>query len=99
MGIAQRWYEKTALEDNLEATRQNNANAFGMYGLEWDRYAYDQAVANGLYSPVSTGGANPWMGAATGALAGAAAGTQIMPGWGTAIGAVGGAVLGGVGTM
>jgi hypothetical protein len=84
---------------SLQATQQNNNAMYQQYGLQWDRYGYDQAVAHGLYSPTTSAGANPWLGAASGALSGAALGTQVMPGWGTAIGAVGGAVLGGVGSM
>ena len=84
---------------SIRATGLNNEAMYQQYGLEWDRYGYDQAVANGLYSPTSSAGANPWLGAASGALSGAAMGTSVMPGWGTAIGAVGGAVLGGVGSM
>jgi hypothetical protein len=84
---------------NLTATNMNNVASNAQYGMEWDRYAYDLAVANGLYSPVSSAGANPWMGAATGALSGAAMGAQVGGPYGAAIGAVAGGVLGGVGSM
>jgi hypothetical protein len=67
--------------------------------LKVGKHAYDQAVANGLYSSTSASGANPWLGAATCAMSGAAMGATVGGPYGAAIGAVGGAVLGGVGSM
>lgn len=83
---------------SIAATSANNQAQYQQYGYEWDRYAYDQAVANGLYSPIATAGTNPWMGAATGALSGAAAGSVAGP-YGAAAGAVVGGVAGGLGMM
>lgn len=62
----------------------NTSAQFGSYDRQWDRYLYGQAVANGLYSPVSSGG---------GGMSGQAIGGAI----GTGVGTVVGAYFGGVG--
>ena len=53
-----------------------------------------QGNYGGTVTSPGAGGANQWQGALGGAASGAALGTSIMPGWGTAIGAAGGGLLG-----
>ena len=43
-----------------------------------------------------TQGSSVLTGAIGGAMSGAAAGTAVMPGWGTLIGGIGGAIMGGL---
>lgn len=58
--------------------------SLGQLGVNFGQQAYQ----NQLNTP------NPWSSALTNAAAGAAAGTAISPGWGTAIGAVAGGIYG-----
>ncbi len=72
------------------ANRYVNPNA-GYMGQQFGLQNYQNALA---YNQLSGGGQNPWASALGGAASGAALGTQISPGYGTAIGAVAGGLYG-----
>ena len=62
---------------------------------DWQRYERYMASNSPLFGGIQgTNGTNDGLGVGQGAMAGAAMGTAIMPGWGTALGGVAGGLLG-----
>jgi hypothetical protein len=98
-GATQQGMTQAGLDVSYQDWLNSQNHALNMVGARAGigaQIPYGQTVTMQSNSPTARG--NPAMGALGGAMSGAAAGSMIMPGWGTAIGAVGGGLLGALGS-
>jgi hypothetical protein len=83
-------YQPSALSSPYSYFNPNYGQSMGSQANQW----YNSLLSSYAMQQAGAGGKSPLMGAASGALGGAVAGTAAMPGWGTLIGAGVGALGG-----
>lgn len=93
-GLAQQGINEAISRYNFEQGEPASRTRSYMSTLQGVPVGFDTARTG--TSQQGAADSNPWAGAAGGAMSGAAIGTSIMPGWGTAIGAAGGGLAGGL---